>query len=57
MQCKTIPKIRVNYVSGWVGPGVAMKKKLLENRPKISLLPVLIFFSSIPCVFCYYIQC
>ena len=33
-----IPKIRVNYGSGWVGPGLILKKKKLsENRPKIAL--------------------
>ena len=26
----------------------------VENRPKIALKPVLIFWSSIPCVFCLY---
>ena len=36
-------------------PGLIREKKLLENRPKSSPMPVLIFSSSIPCVFCLYI--
>ena len=36
-------------VGGW-GPGLTRNFFLLENRPKI----VLIFWSSIPCVFCLY---
>ena len=40
-------------VSGWVGPGptrIFFVGKSSQNSPK----PVLIFWSSIPCVFCLY---
>ena len=33
---KKIPKIRINYGSGWVGPGLT-RNIFLENRPKIAL--------------------
>ena len=56
---KKIQKIRVYYGSGWVGPGVTRnffgggRGKSSQNSSK----PVLIFWSSIPCVFCLYIHC
>ena len=53
LQSKKIPKIRVDYESGWVGPGLNRNfvcGKLSKNSPK----QVLIFWSSIPCVFCLY---
>ena len=47
-------KIRDYYGSGWVvGPGLIRNSfcgKSSQNSPK----PVLIFWSSIPCVFCLY---
>ena len=50
-----IPKIRDYYGSGWVDPGLTRNCFLVvgkssQNIPK----PVLIFWSSIPCVFCLY---
>ena len=51
---KTIPKFRDYYGSGWVGPGLTrifFGGKSSQNTPK----PVLIFWSSIPCVCCQYI--
>ena len=42
-------KIWVYYGSGWVGPGLTRGKKLLENRPKICPIPVLIIWSSMVC--------
>ena len=53
---KKIQKIRDYYGSGWLGPCLTRNfvvGKLSQNGPK----PVLIFWSSIPCVFClYFIQ-
>ena len=37
LQSQQIPKIRVNYATRWVGPGLTREKKLLKNRPKIAL--------------------
>ena len=45
-QLKKSPKIRSG--SGWASPGLT-RKKVFENRPKLAAL---IFWSSIPCVFC-----
>ena len=57
LQSKIIQKIRVNSISWWVGPGLTQNLcvcgKLSQNSPK----PVLIFWSSIPLVFCLYIHC
>ena len=47
-------KLRDYYGSGWVGPGLTRNffcGKSSQNSPK----PVLIFWSSIPSVFCLYI--
>ena len=51
--CKGISpkKIRVYHVSGWVGPGF-----VVESHPKIALNSILIFWRSIPCVFCWNIH-
>ena len=39
-------------VGGWVGPGLTRNFFLVENCPnKIAFKPVLIFWSSIPCVY------
>ena len=49
-----IPKIQDYYGSGWVGPGLTrifLGGKSSQNSPK----SVLIFWSSIPCVFCLHI--
>ena len=44
--------MRDYYGSGWLGPGLTLnffaRGKLSQNSPK----PVVIFLSSIPCVFC-----
>ena len=40
-----IPKKRVNYGSGWVGPGLT-RIFFLQNSP----IQALIFLDSIPCV-------
>ena len=52
---KKFQKIRDYYGSGWEGPGLTriFFGKSSQNSPK----PVLIFWSSIPCVFCLYIHC
>ena len=54
---KKIQKIQDYYGIGWVGPGLARNfcvcGKSSQNSPK----PVLIFCSSIPCVFYLYIHC
>ena len=50
---KTIPKIRVYYGSGWVGPGLT--RIFFFKSSQNSSKPVLIFWSSISCVFCLYI--
>ena len=46
---KKNPQIRDYYGSGWVGPGPT-RNFCVENSPK----PVVIFVSSVPCVFCLY---
>ena len=51
LQRKKFKKIRDYYGSGWVGPGLTRSFfvwKIVRNGPK----PVLIFWCSIPCVFC-----
>ena len=45
------PKIRVYYGSGWVQVSFGI---FLGKSSQNSSKPVLIFFSSIPCVFCLY---
>ena len=49
------PKIRDYYGSGWVGPGLNLNffGKSSQNGSK----PVVIFGSSIQCVFCLYTPC
>ena len=51
---RKIPKIRDYYGSGWVGPGLTRNFFLLGKSAQNSPKPVLIFWSSIPCVFCLY---
>ena len=50
LQCKTIPKIRINYGSGWVGSGFTRKKIIGKSSENIPLL-VLILWGSIQCLF------
>ena len=53
---KQIVKIRDNFGSGWVGPGLTRNCFFfLENRPKIALNQWKYLLSSIPCVSCLYI--
>ena len=44
-------KIRDYYGSGWVGPGLSRNFVVVEKSSQNSPKPVLIFWSSIPCVF------
>ena len=53
LQSKTIPKILVNYGSRWVGPGLT-RKQCIGKSSQNSQIPILIFWSSIQCVFCLY---
>ena len=51
--CKELFYKNPRLLSGWVGPGLTQDffgGKSSQNSPK----PVLIFWSSIPCVFCLY---
>ena len=55
LQRKKIPKIRDYYGSGWVGPGLTrILFCFVGKSSQDSTKPVLIFWSSIPCVFCLY---
>ena len=47
-----IPQKRGNYGNVWVGPGPTLKN-IGESSQNIPML--LIFWGSIPCVFCVYI--
>ena len=49
---KKIPKIRVYYGSGWVGPGLTRNFLFVEKSSQNSSKPVQIFWSSIPCIHC-----
>ena len=53
LQSKKIPKICVNYGSGWESRSyseIFVIGQLSQNSP----IPVRIFLSSIPCIFCLY---
>ena len=49
-----IPKIRDYYGSGWVGQGLTRIFLVFGKSSQNSHKPVLIFWSSIPRVFCLY---
>ena len=50
------PKIRDYYGSGWVGSGLT-RDFFVGKSSQNSRKPVVIFWSSIPCVFCLYMHC
>ena len=54
LQRKKFKKPRDYYGSGWVGPGLTRNGFFGESSQN-SPIPVLIYWSSIPCVFCLYI--
>ena len=51
---KKIPKSEITMeVGGWVQVSLGFFFNIFKKSPK----PVLLFWSSIPCVFCLYIHC